>query len=129
MQINLKAKDLFKHQIGDGTNAKIYQDWWVGKEKISPQQEIGSNLTPHSTVEDLITNGHWNAAMIWRNFTRTEASDILSISLPSTQTPDTFSWSHNQKGIYTAKSGYWSSLNATNNHNPNRKHKKKFKDL
>lgn len=113
-----KASSHFKHQVGDGTKTRIFEDWWVGDSKITHQQNSSNNLPQGAKVEDLILNGNWNATTVWNNFSREEARNILAINLPSTPLPDSFSWSQRKNGVYTARSGYWALLTINNSQIP-----------
>ena len=114
----IKVKEHSKHHIGDRSSTSITQDWWVGRGKVFNQIQPNSSLSQLSKVQDLISNGKWNAPMIWKNFKRETTRDILAINLPSPQNEDSFSWSLNSNGINTAKSGYWALIKEVSPQHP-----------
>ncbi|XP_027088449.1 uncharacterized protein [Coffea arabica] len=93
-------------RIGNGLLTRIWEDQWI------PNQHLGRPVTTKpedcqvQKVADLIEGYRWNRNLIFKNFKKEDAENILKIPISITGREDDFFWTENQKGEYTVQSGY-----------------------
>lgn len=104
---------LLKHlgkAIGDGESTKVWSEPWIGKT---------TELIPHGPVllqdQDLLVSDllsretkEWNQALIEKLLPELK-EHILSIRPSITGTSDSYIWTQQKSGIYSAKSGYYAA--------------------
>lgn len=94
--------------IGDGESTRVWTDSWIdttndflptGPALLQDQDLMVADLLSRETKE-------WNKALVERLFP-TLTEHILSLRPSTTGTSDTFIWTQQKSGIYSAKSGYF----------------------
>ena len=95
-----------RKRIGNGLSTRIWDDQWI------PNQHLGRPITTKpgdcqvQKVADLIEGYRWNRNLIFKNFKKEDAENILKIPISITGREDNIFWTENQKGEYTVQSGY-----------------------
>lgn len=111
------GKELLKSHmgkvIGNGMSTLIWDDPWISL--TSPSRPMGppTVATQSLTVSHLIcpTSLEWNKEKIKQILPDLE-DEILEIKPSKLGADDAYAWLPSKSGIYTAKSGYYSSINA-----------------
>jgi hypothetical protein len=112
--------------IGDGKNINIWEDKWFHKQFGSTIWSKKPDNTNYLTVSDLIDdqNKSRKEQTIHQIFYPSEADQICTIPLTSTDQEDFLNWQGTKDGNYSVKSGYqavmdWNNKNlpqSTSNH-------------
>ena len=108
------VKQGFRKNIGNGRDTHIFNDKWVGNEKIRESDLKCQATNTISKVSEIISNNQWNAHIIWNTFKRNTAKEILAYTLPHTPRGDFYYWGESKKGYYSVRSGYKELQNSTN---------------
>lgn len=104
-----------KWMVGDGCSIDVWRDPWVAKlPNFKVISTDGENQEGPVLVRDFIDNGEWKVELINSIFTPWEAKAILDEVLPQFPTPDSWTWAHSRKGIFTVKSAYFLALQNRN---------------
>lgn len=80
-----------KVQIGNGMRTSIEHQVWVRDHVVCKRQHAAGWLQTDAKVSNLMTSDRrWNAGIIWRSFSASDAEAILAIHIPSVDTEDRF---------------------------------------
>ena len=71
--------------------------------KLNSPKPQGCKL---NNVDELISNFKWNRTLILRTFGPNEAGKILKIPISLARKPNSYFWSHSNKGQFTIRSTY-----------------------
>jgi hypothetical protein len=106
--------------IGDGKSINIWEDKWIHNQFGSTTWSKKPDNTTCHTVSDLIDdqNKCWKEQTIYQTFYPSEADQICSTPLTSTDQEDFVNWQGTKDGNYSVKSGYQAVMDWTNRHLP-----------
>uniref|UniRef100_A0A803MUL5 RNase H type-1 domain-containing protein n=1 Tax=Chenopodium quinoa TaxID=63459 RepID=A0A803MUL5_CHEQI len=80
-------KEYLGRRISNGASTKVLQDIWVGKGRLTLPPL--ATLQQDAVVANLMTNERqWNVGIIWNNFDKISASNILATHIPTQNQED-----------------------------------------
>ncbi|KAF7843717.1 pentatricopeptide repeat-containing protein [Senna tora] len=107
----LLAKGL-RRSIGDGRTTRVWEDPWVPSDMPMVLAQPSSTMVVVDKVSDLLTTdgGEWDVEKIRGLFNEEVCNQIISIPPDREQGGDRWVWEHDNKGVYSVKTGYRAAM-------------------
>lgn len=111
------VEDGLAWRIGDGRSVKIASDRWIGLDHPARPMQIIDEDWREEYVGRLIDTetGRWNRNLVQQVFNTTDAKQILSIPIGSSQQEDRRVWRFTKHGFFTVKSAYHRAVQIMSN--------------